>query len=129
MAAVPLNEAFGWVWILVGFLSGALLGVRFHNDDWLGGYATFRRRMIRLGHISFLGLGILNILFASSATRLILSPRLLSVASWAMIIGGVTMPLCCGLMAWKRTWHATFAVPVTSLVLGVALVVTGILTR
>jgi hypothetical protein len=126
---VELNEVFGWTWIVAGFLSGTLLGLRFHRDDWLGGYASLRRRLIRLGHISFLGLGILNILFASSAARLALPPALLGVASWAMIVGAVTMPACCALMAWKRSWHAAFAVPVTSLVLGAALVVAGALGR
>lgn len=120
-----LNETFGWVWILTGFVSGTLLGTRFHHDEWLGGYGSFPRRMIRLGHISFLGLGILNILFASSAARLTLSPALLEVASWAMVVGAVTMPLCCGLLAWRRSWHAAFAVPVTSLLLGAALIVLG----
>ena len=32
----------------------------------MGGYASLRRRMTRLGHISFFGLGIINVLFALS---------------------------------------------------------------
>jgi hypothetical protein len=49
------------------------------------------------------------------------------LASRALIAGGVTMPLCCGLMAWRRDLHLLFAVPVVSLLLGVALIVRGIL--
>lgn len=124
---VEANEVFGWVWILTGFVSGTLLGTRFHHDDWLGGYGSFPRRMFRLGHISFLGLGILNILYALSARRLALPPPLMTAASWAMMVGAVTMPLCCGLLAWRRSWHALFAVPVTSLLLGASLVVMGAL--
>jgi hypothetical protein len=124
---VPINEAFGWVWILAGILSGLVLGMFFQRDDWLGGYGSFRRRLIRLGHISFLGLGILNILFALSLPRLHLGAGILALASRALLVGAVTMPLCCGLMAWRRGFHLLFGIPVASLVLGVALIVRGIL--
>ena len=126
---MALNEAFGWVWILAGVVSGLALGLGFHRDEWLGGYASFRRRLIRLGHISLLGLGILNILFASSAARIHLPPAGLAVASWAQIAGGVTMPACCALMAWRRGTYLFFGVPVASLLLGTTLVVVGIFRR
>ena len=126
---MPINEAFGWVWILAGFLSGLVLGLFFQRDDWLGGYGSFRRRLIRLGHISFLGLGVLNILFALSVARIHLAPGTLELASRSLLVGGVTMPLCCALMAWRRGLHLLFAIPVASLVLGAALIVCGILAR
>ncbi len=126
---MPLNEAFGWVWVLVGLLSGLALGLGFHRDDWLGGYSSFRRRLIRLGHISFLGLGILNILFASAGPRLALGAAALSLASWAWVIGGVAMPTSCALMAWRRGFYLGFGIPVAALLLGVSLTVVGILRR
>jgi len=126
---MALNEAFGWVWILVGFVTGLLLGLGFHRDDWLGGYGSFRRRLIRLGHISFLGLGFINILFALSGPRIALGPGPMSFASWALIAGGVTMPACCGLMAWRREFYWTFGVPVACLLTGAGLTVVGILRR
>jgi len=121
------NEVFGWAWILAGLLSGLLLGLRFQREDWLGGYASHPRRLIRLGHVSFLGLGILNILFALATPRIGLSPGPLGFASWALITGGITMPMCCALMAWRRALQPVFAVPVSSLLLGTALVVYGML--
>lgn len=123
---MPLNETFGWVWILLGVLSGLALGLGFHRDEWMGGYGSFRRRLLRLGHISFLGLGFLNILFAMSAERVHLPPLGLSAASWALVVGGVTMPTCCALMAWRREFYLLFGVPVASLLIGVGLVVVGI---
>ena len=126
---MAMNEAFGWIWILAGFVSGFALGLGFHRDDWLGGYGSLRRRMIRLGHISFLGLGILNLLFALSAPRLALGPGARSFAAWAFIVGGVTMPAACALMAWRRVFYWGFAVPVASLIAGATLVVAGILRR
>ena len=123
---MPTNESFGWLWILIGFVSGFFLGLGFHRDEWLGGYGSFRRRLIRLGHISFIGLGFLNILFALSAPRLVLGGSWLSLASGSLIVGGITMPLACGLMAWRRNFYPLFAVPVLSLLIGVALVVVGL---
>ena len=115
------NEAFGWIWIVAGIVSGLGLGLGFHRDSWLGGYGSFRRRMLRLGHISFLGLGFLNLLFVLSAPRMRLPPAGLAVASWTIAIGAATMPLCCGLMAWRRGFYLLFGVPVVCLLVGAAL--------
>jgi hypothetical protein len=125
--AMPLNEAFGWIWVLTGFLSGLLLGLRFHADSWLGGYAALRRRLVRLGHVSFIGLGILNLLFAAGAPRLRLDPAWLSVASWCLVLGGIAMPACCALMAWRPGLRHVFAVPVVALVLGAGVIVAGVI--
>src|SRR6476659_1498472 len=35
----------GWSGMLGGVVSGAVLGLFFHKDDWMGGYASFRRRL------------------------------------------------------------------------------------
>ena len=124
---MPRNDVFGWIWILAGLLAGLGLGLHFRREDWLGGYASHPRRLIRLGHVAFIGLGLLNILFASAARGLRLPPAWLALASWSLIVGGVTMPLCCALMAWRRALQPVFAVPVMSLLLGTALVVVGML--
>lgn len=123
-----MNEIFGWAWVVLGFLSGTLLGLRFHQEDWLGGYGSFRRRMVRLGHISFLGLGFLNILFAHTAGRMALDSPWLSLASGSLVIGGLTMPICCGLMAWRQSFQPLFVIPVVSLSAGAMLALIG-LTR
>ncbi len=122
-----INEPFGWLWALAGFVSGAFLGARFSDDEWFGGYSSHRRRLLRLGHISFLGLGILNILFAHSLERIQLGPTWLALASWAMVVGAITMPLCCGLVAWRRGLRPVFVVPVACLLIGGTLVTVGIL--
>jgi hypothetical protein len=83
--------------------------------------------MIRLGHISFLGLGFINILFALSGERIHLGSPLRDWASLALITGAVTMPLCCALMAWRSRMRPLFAVPVVSMLAGVSLIVAGLL--
>ncbi len=124
---MPRNELFGWTWILFGMVAGMLLGLGFQREDWLGGYGSHRRRLLRLGHISFFGLGFVNVLFALTAPQLRLAPGTLALAAWALVVGGLAMPACCALMAWRRSFQPAFAVPVTSLLLGVALTVFGML--
>jgi len=121
------NLLFAWLWILLGFVSGLGLGLFFHRENWLGGYGSFQRRMYRLAHISFFGLGAVNLLFWLTLPRLAalepLAPAV-TTASWAFIIGGVSMPLCCAIMAHFPKAHLIFAVPVISLILGGALTLT-----
>ena len=54
----------GWSLVLAGFASGALLGFGFHRETFWGGYASLRRRLVRLGHVACVALGVLNLLFA-----------------------------------------------------------------
>jgi hypothetical protein len=116
------NLILAWLWILLGFISGMALGMFFHGENWLGGYGSFKRRMYRLGHISFFGLGAVNLLFWLTAQNFSLAGQLVSVASWAFIVGAITMPVCCVVMAHFPKAHLVFSVPVVSLIAG------GILT-
>jgi hypothetical protein len=116
-----INLTFAWLWILLGFASGLFLGMHFHRENWLGGYASLKRRMYRLGHISFFGLGSVNLLFWLTMHKLNAPGTLGSVASWAFIVGGVTMPLCCLVMANFPKARLIFSVPVVSLLIGGAL--------
>jgi hypothetical protein len=113
-----LNLIFAWLWILLGFLSGMILGMFFHRENWLGGYGSFKRRMYRLGHISFFGLGSVNLLFWLTMQKIAAAELLTGAASWAFIVGGVTMPLCCAVMAHFPKAHLIFAVPVMCLITG-----------
>jgi hypothetical protein len=113
-----LNLILAWLWVVIGFLSGMVLGLFFHREDWLGGYGSFKRRMYRLGHISFFGLGAVNLLFWLTANTIAWSGFACSVASWAFVIGAVSMPLCCMVMAHFPKLHLIFAVPVLSLLAG-----------
>ena len=114
-SAPHVNLIFAWAWILAGFLSGMALGLKFHDEHWLGGYSSFKRRMHRLAHISFFGLGAVNLFFYVSLKDNVL--RQYGVAgSRAFILGGISMPICCWLMAWKPKTQPLFAVPVLSLI-------------
>lgn len=120
-----VNLLAGWIGMLAGVVSGAVIGLRFHDDTWLGGYASFRRRMLRLGHISFFGLGFLNLLFALSVGALAPPPIHLQVASVSFIAGAVTMPLCCFLTAWHPPLRHLFPVPVLAVAAGIMTLLLG----
>ena len=119
-----VNLLAAWIGILAGLLSGAALGLRFHESDWLGGYASHRRRLYRLAHISLFGLALLNALcFFTVRLALTMTPAL-AVAGWGFVVGAVTMPVSCVLLAHRPHWPPVlvFAVPVGSLfVAGVVL--------
>ena len=118
----PLNWAFGWTWILLCFVSGAVIGLRFHERDLWGGYGSFRRRLARLGHISFAALGVLNVLFAFSPLP---HSAPVAVASICWIAGAVLMPVVCFLTAWRERFRGLFFLPVLALVTAVVLTILG----
>ena len=113
-----LNLVFAWLWILLGFMSGLALGLFFRSENWLGGYASFKRRMYRLAHISFFGLGVVNLLFWLTLQRMVPPESPTAFASWTFLLGGVTMPICCVVMAHWPKAHMIFAVPVLCLITG-----------
>lgn len=122
--AYPLNWLAGWLLVLAAFVTGAAIGLFFHRDEFLGGYGSFRRRLLRLGHIACAALGMLNVIFSLSPW-----PPALSLtgtaASIALVTGGVTMPAACFLCAWRESFRHTFVIPVAALVLGVVLTLIG----
>ena len=95
------NEWFGWFWLSVGLCVGAWMGLGFRRPDWLGGYGSWPRRMVRLGHIAMIMLGVLNILFAHSAARIALPQFWTGFASIGLVVGALGMPLGCFLAAWR----------------------------
>ncbi len=120
------NLFLAWLWILLGFVSGMVLGLFFHGENWLGGYGSFKRRMYRLGHISFFGLGAVNLLFCLTVQYFSLQGALLHFASLAFMVGAIAMPLCCLVMAHFPKARMLFAVPVISLITGGLLTLTEV---
>jgi hypothetical protein len=116
---VRVNLAVGWSAILAGLLVGAGIGIFFRREAWLGGYASWQRRMLRLTHISLVGTGLLNLAFALSGEALHLDP-LPRLGSALLVVGAVTMPLICALSAWRSAVRPPFFIPVLSLVIGAA---------
>jgi hypothetical protein len=119
------NLLAGWVGMLGGVASGAVMGLFFHREEWMQGYASFRRRMTRLGHISFFGLGFLNMMYAVTTTVVVLPPLAQRLASAGFLVGALTMPLCCFLTAWRKPFRHLFPIPVAGLLTGIVALLAG----
>ncbi len=125
MDVASLNLLTGWLGMLGGVISGSIIGLFFHQEGWMGGYSSFRRRMTRLGHLSFWGLGFMNIMFALSVRAVEVPIINAQVASVGFILGAVTMPLCCFLTAWRESFRHLFPLPVICVLVGVVSLLIG----
>ena len=125
MDTAELNILVGWAAMLMGVLSGAAIGLFFHIDEWAGGYTSFRRRMLRLAHISFFGIGFINVMYGLTLQALQLSAPFVEIGSWGLIVGVITMPLCCYLTAWKKIFRHLFPVPVLAVATGIVVTLYG----
>ena len=114
---------------MAGVLSGALIGLFFHDEDWMGGYPSYRRRLIRLGHISFFGMGLLNILFGLSEAPMHLEQMGRLVGGWSFVVAALTMPTCCFLSSWRKSLRHFFPIPVTASVIAILCVLMGAVHR
>lgn len=124
---VRWNMFAAWALMLGGCLTGAIIGLGFHKQDFLGGYNSFPRRLMRLGHIAFFGLAMLNFFFAVTVREGFASGEYLIYGSRALIVGAVAMPLVCFLSAWREYFRHAFFVPVSGIVLGVCAILRGML--
>ena len=125
MEPASVALASGWIGMLGGALSGAVIGLFFYKHDWLGGYGSFRRRMVRLGHISFFGLGILNVLAGLTLATVELAGPYEAATAGGLLLGLVAMPLCCFLSAWRMPFRHLFPVPVFGVVAGIVSILAG----
>lgn len=122
---VSANQLTGWLAILCAVFSGAIAGLFFHRDDWMGGYNSYRRRLMRLGHIAFAGMGFLNLIFAAEFQSLYLTKNASTIASFSFMTAAVTMPACCFLTAWRKPLRHLFPIPVLATLTGILAVLSG----
>ena len=118
------NWYAGWGLVLVAFVTGAGVGLFFHREEFWGGYASFRRRIVRLGHIACAALGLMNVVYALSPWPAVGGWN----AAWASglwITGAVAMPVVCFLSGWKMGFRQLFFVPVGTLMGAVVLTMIG----
>jgi len=111
-----------------GAMTGLAMGLWSFNGPmdtpaWLGEYADVSRRLARLGHIAFFGLGILNVLLARELTRMTWNNAAHRLASAAMNFGNIFLPLT---LFGAAAYHpAKYLLPIPATSVTVALVITA----
>ncbi|MBM3216444.1 hypothetical protein FJZ36_16205 [Candidatus Poribacteria bacterium] len=133
-----MNIAFGWAWMSFGFITGMVMGLRveqfgFHRapegPTWLGGYDSVQRRLLRLAHVAFIMLPVLNILYGQHIDDAALPDGWKLVGSSAMIFGAVGIPLLCLLAVWKHRAKWFLGVPATAVLVGNLILAAGLILR
>ncbi len=112
-----LNYYTGWASIILGFVAGAVIGLFFYKDDWAGGYNSWQRRMMRLGHISFFGLGFINLVFALSINNFQIHLTT-DLPFYLLAAGNILMPTVCFLSAYRKNFRQLFPLPVACMLIG-----------
>jgi len=110
----------------IGAGTGLIMGLWSFNGpmpppEWLGEYADVSRRLARLGHIAFFGLGILNVLLADELSTDRIGYTARRVASATMNFGNIFLPLT--LFAAAAHHPLKYLLPVPAIAVSVALVV------
>ena len=116
---MTLNLFAAWIGFMLGAVAGATTGLFFDRETWLGGYADWRRRMVRLGHVSFFGLGLLNLGFFLTVEARGMRAGI-ELPGYLLIVGAVTMPLVCYLSAHRKAFRHLFFVPAGAVTIALA---------
>lgn len=129
-----LNIVFGWVWMNMGFITGMLMGLKAEQfglntlkegPTWLDGYSSVPRRLIRLGHVAFIMLPVLNILFGQYIDGAALDQGWKTFGSYSMIAGAVGIPLLCFGAAFYRPVKILLGLPASAILIGNLIIATG----
>jgi hypothetical protein len=129
-----INIVFGWVWMNMGFITGLLMGLKAEQfglntlregPTWLDGYGSVPRRLIRLGHVAFIMLPVLNILYGQFIDAAALDLVWKRVGSSAMIAGAVGVPLLCFGAAVYRPLKILLGLPASAILLGNLIIAVG----
>ena len=113
MITGEINILFGWAWMCVGFLFGMILGLRAEGERWLGGYASLKRRYLRLSHVAFIALSIVNILYGREISTIDLPNHFENIGSTLMIFGAVGVPLGC--ISAASFWRTKYFLPLPAM--------------
>ena len=110
-----LNIIFGWCWINIGFIMGMVMGMKFEKANWLSGYASWERRMLRLSHVAFIFLSILNIVYGHELINVNLSASWKQAGSILIIIGAIGIPTVVFTAAFYKKILYWLAIPIIAL--------------
>lgn len=128
-----INVTFGWLWINSGILSGMIMGLwsfagPVRTPKGLEDYSSLPRRFVRLGHVAFIALSLVNILYGKELGNVNLSPGLTQLGSYAMIFAAIGIPLGCMAAAFKNSLKYFLVLPATSFLIATFIMTLGVLS-
>jgi hypothetical protein len=129
------NIVWGWVVMILGALSGSILMAwsfdgPFPTPPGMTTYTDLPRRMVRLAHVAFFMLPLINVNIGRDLDNLALSDEWKNRLSWCAIIGMIGIPT--GLiMAAAINIHLKYlsVIPVTCLTVALLLMAVGSVKR
>jgi hypothetical protein len=132
MRDLRANRVVGWSSFVVGITVGLVMGLwsfggPLPSPEVLGQYDDLSRRLARLGHIAFFGLGILNVLLARELPRLTLKPGLCRVASTTMNFGNIFLPLTLLAAAAFHPIKYLMSIPATAVLVALVILAWGVI--
>ena len=128
-----INITFGWLWINAGVISGMIMGLwsfagPVRAPKGLEDYSSLPRRFVRLGHVAFIALSLINILYGQQLANVNLSPGLMQIGSYAMIFTAIAMPLGCMAAALKNSLKYFLVLPATAFFIATLIMSMGVLS-
>lgn len=124
------NRPVGWASVAVGIAMGMVMGLwsfdgPFAPPAWVGEYGDTSRRLLRLSHIAFIALGVIDVMLDAELARSALSAKLRRLASRLMIAGNVLLPVTLGAAAIWRPLKYAMSPPALCVFAALALVAWG----
>lgn len=122
------NISFGWLWILTGIVLGAVMGMWSFNGPLqspLGDYASLPRRLLRLSHIAFIALAMINILYGYEIDKINLKDKFKKIGSKSMIYGAVLMPVLLLAAVFYEPVKYFTVIPAFLVIIGLLVIVRG----
>ena len=118
------NRMIGWTSLALGALTGLVMGMwsfdgPVNTPHLLGDYADTARRLARLGHIAFFGLGFINLFLARELVLLRQEARTARLTCLAMNLGNIFLPLTLFLAAVYHPAKYLLVIPAACVTLAV----------
>jgi hypothetical protein len=131
---VRLNRIVAWCSLLLGAVTGLVLGLWSFDGPvrvpaWLGDYNETSRRLARLGHIAFFGIGMLNLFVVAELRRIRLGPGVRRTALVAINLGNVLLPLSLFLAAALSPMKYLMSIPATLVTIALVIVAWGVIRK
>ena len=106
-----------------------ILGIWAEGEKWLGGYASVTRRYLRLGHVAFIALPIINILYGRELTLVNLGDNMKYAGSFLMMFGVIGVPITCISAAFVRKIKFFLPLPASAIIVGTIILVIGLVQQ